>query len=136
VPSEYSLLVSWWVAFANYILVSFDIIVTHHIMFRTLIQNHGWIITDDDSVDHENHLKTIYFLANQFKGRVQFIHLPKHNEAYLKQFDVDISMLYQYLNTALISTCINLALTLSLLLCQSICLQMRCLRYFLWMFRR
>jgi hypothetical protein len=56
-----------------------------------ILQNHGWIITDQESVDYENNLKEVYYLANQFKGRVQFIHLPSHNEAFLKQFDVDMS---------------------------------------------
>lgn len=62
-------------------------------IFAPRIMNHGWVIIDQESVDYENNLKEIYYLANQFKGRVQFIHLPSHNEAYLKQFDVDMNAL-------------------------------------------
>jgi hypothetical protein len=66
-------------------------------------------------------MKDIYFLANEFKGRVQFIRLSLHNEAYLKQFDVDLS---KYMKHSLY--CIWFHHTLHKLLCMVV----SCLIYF------
>lgn len=71
-------------------------------------------------MDYEDNLKEIYYLANQFKGRVQFINLPSHNEAFLKQFDVDMSTFIKYSLSVCLCLCVCVCVFIQICTCSAI----------------